>query len=160
LSVNGEHRRREDPRERLSQPDVRDVTTSTAVGPTVTDVGRADYSSIDGIAALTGGIEVHLVLVDLRNADIDGQQAEDRLAAIGITLNRNVVPLDPRPPMVTSGLRIGIPALAARGFLAEDFAAVADLIAKCLIAAPDAETAKLARAVDELAERHPLYPQL
>ena len=124
--------------ERLCQPDVRDA----------------------GITVLTGGTDVHLVLVDLRNADIDGQQAEDRLAAIGITVNRNAVPFDPRPPMVTSGLRIGTPALAARGFQAEDFAAVADLIAQCLIAAPDADTAKLARAVGELAERYPLYPQL
>ena len=78
---------------RLCQPDVRDA----------------------GITVLTGGTDVHLVLVDLRNADIDGQQAEDRLAAIGITVNRNAVPFDPRPPMVTSGLRIGTPALAARG---------------------------------------------
>ncbi len=124
--------------ERLGQPDVRDA----------------------GITVLTGGTDVHLVLVDLRNADIDGQQAEDRLAAIGITVNRNAVPFDPRPPMVTSGLRIGTPALAARGFQAEDFAAVADLIAQCLIAAPDADTAKLKRAVGELAERYPLYPQL
>jgi glycine hydroxymethyltransferase len=100
------------------------------------------------------------VLVDLRNADIDGQQAEDRLAAIGITVNRNAVPFDPRPPMVTSGLRIGTPALAARGLSAEDFATVADLIAQALIAAPDADTAKLARAVGDLAERYPLYPQL
>jgi glycine hydroxymethyltransferase len=123
---------------RLCQPDVRDA----------------------GITVLTGGTDVHLVLVDLRNADIDGQQAEDRLAAIGITVNRNAVPFDPRPPMVTSGLRIGTPALAARGFQAEDFAAVADLIAQCLIAAPDTDTAKLKRAVGELADRYPLYPQL
>jgi glycine hydroxymethyltransferase len=82
------------------------------------------------------------------------------VAEIGITVNRNAVPFDPRPPMVTSGLRIGTPALAARGFVAEDFGAVADLIAQCLIAAPDADTAKLARAVGDLAERYPLYPQL
>ena len=112
------------------------------------------------IAVLTGGTDVHLVLVDLRDADIDGRQAEDRLAEIGITVNRNAVPFDPRPPMVTSGLRIGTPALAARGFVAEDFGAVADLIAQCLIAAPDTDTAKLARAVGDLAERYPLYPQL
>jgi glycine hydroxymethyltransferase len=124
--------------ERLSAPDVRDA----------------------GIAVLTGGTDVHLVLVDLRNAEIDGRQAEDRLAAIGITVNRNAVPFDPRPPMVTSGLRIGTPALAARGFQAEDFAAVADLIAQCLIAPPDADTAKWAREVSELAERHPLYSRL
>jgi glycine hydroxymethyltransferase len=124
--------------ERLGEPDVRDA----------------------GITVLTGGTDVHLVLVDLRNADIDGQQAEDRLAAIGITVNRNAVPFDPRPPMVTSGLRIGTPALAARGFQAEDFATVADLIAQCLIAASDSDTAKLARAVGDLAERYPLYPHL
>jgi glycine hydroxymethyltransferase len=124
--------------ERLGEPDVRDA----------------------GITVLTGGTDVHLVLVNLRNADIDGQQAEDRLAAIGITVNRNAVPFDPRPPMVTSGLRIGTPALAARGFQAEDFATVADLIAQCLIAASDSDTAKLARAVGDLAERYPLYPHL
>jgi glycine hydroxymethyltransferase len=122
--------------DRLLQPDVRDA----------------------GIAVLTGGTDVHLVLVDLRDADIDGKQAEDRLAEIGITVNRNAVPFDPRPPMVTSGLRIGTPALAARGFSAEDFATVADLIAQCLIS--DADTAKLGKAVGELAESYPLYPQL
>ena len=68
---------------------------------------------------LTGGTDVHLVLVDLRDSELDGQQAEDRLHAIGITVNRNAVPFDPRPPMVTSGLRIGTPALATRGFGAD-----------------------------------------
>ena len=82
---------------------------------------------------------MHLVLVDLRNAEIDGQQAEDRLDAVGITVNRNAVPFDPRPPMVTSGLRIGTPALAARGFGDDDFARVADVIAAALIAAPGAD---------------------
>ena len=64
---------------------------------------------------LTGGTDVHLVLVDLRESELDGQQAEDRLHEIGITVNRNAVPFDPRPPMVSSGLRIGTPALATRG---------------------------------------------
>ena len=68
---------------------------------------------------LTGGTDVHLVLVDLRDSELDGQQAEDRLHEIGITVNRNAVPFDPRPPMVTSGLRIGTPALATRGFDAD-----------------------------------------
>ena len=78
---------------------------------------------------LTGGTDVHLVLVDLRDSELDGQQAEDRLHEVGITVNRNAVPFDPRPPMVTSGLRIGTPALATRGFGAADFAEVADIIA-------------------------------
>ncbi len=64
---------------------------------------------------LTGGTDVHLVLCDLRESELDGKQAEDRLHAIGITVNRNAVPFDPRPPVVTSGLRIGTPALATRG---------------------------------------------
>ena len=113
-----------------------------------------------GVPVLTGGTDVHLVLVDLRDAAINGQQGEDRLATIGITVNRNAVPFDPRPPMVTSGLRIGTPALAARGFTTEDFTTVAGLIARCLIADADADPAKLAGAVAELAERHPLYPGL
>jgi glycine hydroxymethyltransferase len=113
-----------------------------------------------GISVLTDGTDVHLVLVDLRDAAINGQQGEDRLATIGITVNRNAVPFDPRPPMVTSGLRIGTPALAARGFTTEDFTTVAGLIARCLIADADADPAKLAGAVAELAERHPLYPGL
>ena len=60
-----------------------------------------------GVNVLTGGTDVHLVLVDLRESELDGQQAEDRLHDIGITVNRNAVPFDPRPPMVTSGLRVG-----------------------------------------------------
>src|ERR671926_1909699 len=74
-----------------------------------------------GVNVLTGGTDVHLVLVDLRESDLDGQQAEDRLHSIGITVNRNAVPFDPRPPAVSSGLRIGTPALATRGLQTEDF---------------------------------------
>ena len=69
-----------------------------------------------GVDVLTGGTDVHLVLVDLRKSELDGQQAEDRLHDIGITVNRNAVPFDPRPPSVSSGMRIGTPALATRGF--------------------------------------------
>lgn len=74
-----------------------------------------------GVDVLTGGTDVHLVLVDLRNSEMDGQQAEDLLHNAGITVNRNAVPFDPRPPAVTSGLRIGTPALATRGFGAAEF---------------------------------------
>ena len=74
-----------------------------------------------GVSVLTGGTDVHLVLVDLRESELDGRQAEDRLHQVGITVNRNAIPFDPRPPMVTSGLRIGTPALATRGLQAEDF---------------------------------------
>ena len=99
-----------------------------------------------GVSVLTGGTDVHLVLVDLRESELDGQQAEDRLHDIGITVNRNAVPFDPRPPMVTSGLRVGTPALATRGLQADDFTEVGRIIARAL--QPDFESAR-----DELAER-------
>ncbi|MFE5190683.1 serine hydroxymethyltransferase [Streptomyces sp. NPDC056628] len=111
-----------------------------------------------GVNVLSGGTDVHLILVDLRDSELDGQQAEDRLHEVGITVNRNAVPNDPRPPMVTSGLRIGTPALATRGFTAEDFTEVADVIAETLKPSYDA-TALKAR-VKALADKHPLYAGL
>ncbi|GGS36990.1 serine hydroxymethyltransferase [Actinokineospora fastidiosa] len=125
--------------ERLSRPDCREV----------------------GVKLSSGGTDVHLVLVDLVESSLDGQQAEDRLHSVGITVNRNAVPFDPRPPMVTSGLRIGTPALATRGFDAEDFAEVADIIAIAL--RPDFDEATkqtLRERVDLLVKRRPLYPEL
>ncbi|MEU4930773.1 serine hydroxymethyltransferase [Streptomyces yokosukanensis] len=111
-----------------------------------------------GVNVLSGGTDVHLILVDLRDSELDGQQAEDRLHEVGITVNRNAVPNDPRPPMVTSGLRIGTPALATRGFTAEDFTEVADVIAETLKPSYDAEALKA--RVKALADKHPLYPGL
>src|SRR5690606_35539542 len=111
-----------------------------------------------GIAVRSGGTDVHLVLVDLRDAEIDGKQAEDLLHDIHITVNRNAVPNDPRPPMVTSGLRIGTAALATRGFGDAEFTEVADIIALALI--PDADAAALRARVDALAGAFPLYPDL
>ncbi|MFC0529051.1 serine hydroxymethyltransferase [Phytohabitans kaempferiae] len=119
----------------------------------------ADDVQAAGITVLTGGTQVHLVVVDLRRSDLDGQQAEDRLDAVGITVNRNAVPFDPRPPMVSSGLRIGTAALATRGFGAEQFREVADIIAGALIAAPsENRLGDLRDRVDRLALRFPLYP--
>jgi glycine hydroxymethyltransferase len=111
-----------------------------------------------GVKVLSGGTDVHLVLVDLVESSLDGQQAEDRLHRIGITVNRNAVPFDPRPPMVTSGLRVGTPALATRGFTADDFAEVADVIAAAL--RPSFDEDELAARVAKLAGKHPLYPHL
>ncbi|WP_035845912.1 serine hydroxymethyltransferase [Kitasatospora azatica] len=114
-----------------------------------------------GVSVLSGGTDVHLVLVDLRHSELDGQQAEDRLHEVGITVNRNAVPNDPRPPMVTSGLRIGTPALATRGFQAEDFREVADIIAEALLPSFDeAKATALKARVTALAEKYPLYPEL
>ncbi|WP_218614502.1 serine hydroxymethyltransferase [Pseudonocardia sp. KRD291] len=114
-----------------------------------------------GVGVVSGGTDVHLVLVDLRDSELDGKTAEDRLHRVGITVNRNAVPFDPRPPMVSSGVRIGTPALAARGFGDDEFSQVADVIARALRpAATDAELDTLAGRVTALAERHPLYPEL
>lgn len=108
-----------------------------------------------GIKVLTGGTDVHLLLVDLVDSELDGKQAEDLLHKAGITVNRNAVPNDPRPPMVTSGLRIGTPALATRGFDAEAFIEVADIIAETL--KPGADVAAQHERVTALCEQFPLY---
>ncbi|MDQ1526199.1 MAG: glycine hydroxymethyltransferase [Microbacteriaceae bacterium] len=111
-----------------------------------------------GIDVLTGGTDVHLVLVDLRESAIHGQDAEDILHSVGITVNRNAVPFDPRPPMTPSGVRIGTPALATRGFGDEEFTEVADIIATALKPAPD--VAALRARVQKLTDGYPLYPGL
>ncbi|KIA65754.1 serine hydroxymethyltransferase [Nocardia vulneris] len=111
-----------------------------------------------GVSVLTGGTDVHLVLVDLRNSELDGQQGEDLLHEIGITVNRNAVPFDPRPPMVTSGLRIGTAALATRGFGDTEFTEVADIIASALAGTSDVDT--LRGRVTKLAQSVPLYDGL
>jgi glycine hydroxymethyltransferase len=118
----------------------------------------ADDSS--GVSVLTGGTDVHLVLVDLRNSELDGQQAEDRLHEIGITVNRNAVPFDPRPPMVSSGLRVGSPALATRGFGQDDFVEVGKILATALTPEFAARKNELVERVTALADRYPLYAQL
>jgi glycine hydroxymethyltransferase len=112
----------------------------------------------NGVSILTGGTDVHLVLVDLRNAPIDGKETENLLHEAGITVNRNSVPNDPRPPMVTSGVRIGTPALATRGFGAAEFTEVAEVIAQVLLPNPDTQALKA--RVRVLTEKFPLYSGL
>jgi glycine hydroxymethyltransferase len=123
-------------------------------------VGEELLEAGNGVNVLTGGTDVHLVLVDLRESELDGQQAEDRLHTIGITVNRNAVPFDPRPPMVTSGLRVGTPALATRGLQVDDFHDVGKIIATALTPAFDGARDDLADRVTAIADRYPLYAQL
>jgi glycine hydroxymethyltransferase len=114
-----------------------------------------------GVNVLTGGTDVHLVLADLRDSELDGQQGEDRLAEVGITVNRNAVPFDPRPPAVSSGLRIGTPALATRGLQIDDFREIGKVIGEALTGDfSDAKRTELSERTRALAERYPLYPQL
>jgi glycine hydroxymethyltransferase len=121
----------------------------------------AEEMLASGVNVLTGGTDVHLLLADLRDSELDGQQGEDRLAEVGITVNRNAVPFDPRPPAVSSGLRIGTPALATRGFQVDDFREVGRVIGEALTGDfSEAKKAELSERTRALAERYPLYPQL
>jgi glycine hydroxymethyltransferase len=113
-----------------------------------------------GVDVLTGGTDVHLVLADLRGTELNGQQAEDRLHEIGITVNRNAVPFDPLPPMVTSGLRVGTPALATRGLGVDDLREVGRILGAALQPGFEGRRAELAEQVAAIADRFPLYEQL
>ena len=131
----------------------RTLAGAKAVAAALLDAGH-------GINVLTAGTDVHLALVDLRESELNGQQAEDRLAEVGITVNRNAVPFDPRPPMVTSGLRVGAAALATRGLQPEDFAEIGEIMATTLGPGFDAGKEELADRARAIADRYPLYEHL
>ncbi|ALD73969.1 serine hydroxymethyltransferase [Trueperella pyogenes] len=122
-------------------------------------LAKADVAD-KGISVVSGGTDVHLVLVDLRDAELNGREGEDLLHEVGITINRNSVPFDPRPATVTSGLRIGTPALATRGFGAEQFREVAEVIAIALRDGNDADIPALRARTAKLAADFPLYEGL
>jgi glycine hydroxymethyltransferase len=137
----------------------RDVQRRTVDGARIIAgrLARPDLAA-DGIKILSGGTDVHMLLVDLRESGLTGKDAEDRLAEIGISVNRNAVPFDPRPPMVTSGLRVGTSALAWRGFDTDSFTEVADIVALALSSRFDGGTAAVLHdRVSVLADKHPLY---
>jgi glycine hydroxymethyltransferase len=113
-----------------------------------------------GVKVLTGGTDVHLVLVDLRDSELSGQEAEDRLAEINITVNRNAIPFDPRPPMVTSGLRIGSPAMVTRGLGREDFQEIGEIIGVALGPDFERQRADLLERAGAIVDRYPLYAEL
>ena len=142
--------------EEFRERQVRTVEGARAVAASILESAAAQ----EGVTVLTGGTDVHLVLVDLRDSQIDGQQAEDRLHEIGITVNRNAVPFDPRPPMVTSGLRIGASALATRGLQVDDFSEIGQIIAIALTDEFESRRPELAERVTVLANRYPLYEHL
>ena len=109
-----------------------------------------------GLDVLTGGTDTHLLLVDLRSSGWSGKDAEERLAEVGITANRNTVPFDEAPPTVASGVRLGTPAVTMRGFDEGDVREVGRIISEAL--EPDPDLAALAARSAELCARHPLYP--
>ena len=111
------------------------------------------FRSLD---VLTGGTDTHLLLVDLRRSEWTGKAAEERLAEVGITVNRNTIPFDERPPTVASGFRVGTPAPTMRGFDEDDFREVGRIMCEAL--SPSAELGALAARTAVLCERRPLYP--
>ncbi len=119
-----------------------------------------DELQAGGIDVLTGGTDVHLVLVDLTPTGLDGKTAEKRLEEVGITVNRNAIPFDERPPMNPSGLRIGTPALTTRGLVEDDLREIARVICAALSDRFEAERDELLERSRALMERYPLYPQL
>jgi glycine hydroxymethyltransferase len=113
-----------------------------------------------GIEVLTGGTDTHLVLVDLNPTGLDGKEGEARLEEVGITVNRNAIPFDERPPMNPSGLRIGTPALTTRGLVEDDMREIADVISVALSDRFEDEQDALSERTKALMDRYPLYPQL
>ncbi len=109
-----------------------------------------------GLNVLTGGTDTHLLQVDLRSTEWSGKEAEERLAEVKLTVNRNTVPFDERPPTVASGIRIGTPAATMRGFDEDDFREVGRIICEAL--ADGADLPALAARSEALCERRPLYP--
>lgn len=116
----------------------------------------------EGVSVLTGGTDVHFALVDLQRSAVNGAEAEDLLHRVGVTVNRNAVPFDPRPPRVTSGLRIGTPALATRGFDEDDFREVADIVATTIRdqAKGTLDEDSVRGRVVALTGKHPLYEEI
>lgn len=114
-----------------------------------------------GFRIVSGGTDNHLVLVDLTNKDVTGKQAQIALDAAGITVNRNAIPFEKRSPMVTSGIRIGTPAITTRGFGVEEMAMIADWIDRVVSHVDDEKTIAVVRAeITELCRAKPLYPGL
>jgi len=114
-----------------------------------------------GYKVVTGGTDSHIVLVDLRDKNMTGKQAEEALERAGITVNKNAVPFDPLPPTKTSGIRIGTAALTTRGMKEEEMRRIARWIVRVLQNLEDEKTANAVREeVRELCEQFPLYPEL
>ena len=111
-----------------------------------------------GLDVLTGGTDTHLLLVDLRRTEWSGKDAEERLAEVGITVNRNTIPFDERPPTVASGFRVGTPAMTMRGLDEDDFREVGRIM--CAALADGADVEALAAQSSALVARRPLYPGL
>lgn len=114
-----------------------------------------------GLRLVSGGTDNHLCLVDLTATDVTGKDAERLLEDVGMTVNKNTIPLEKRSPFVASGIRVGSAAATTRGFNSDDFYIIGRLIAEAMFASDDGEAlASIRDKVDEMLASHPLYPDL
>jgi glycine hydroxymethyltransferase len=110
---------------------------------------------------ISGGTDNHLMLVDLRNKNMTGKQVQELLDEIGITCNKNAVPFDDKSPLITSGIRLGTPALTTRNMKEADMEKIAEMISD-MVSNPTSEDVKksVRKRIDDLTSEHPLYPEL
>jgi glycine hydroxymethyltransferase len=131
---------------------------SKGSGQTVCERRRARRRASKRGPLCSGGTDNHLMLVDLRGSELTGKLAEETLDKAHITVNKNTVPNDPRSPFVTSGVRIGTPAVTTRGMIAADMDVIAELIVRALAAVgDDTKLAAIAADVRDLCARYPIY---
>ncbi|NES70362.1 MAG: serine hydroxymethyltransferase, partial [Okeania sp. SIO2D1] len=139
------------------KPEFKDYSEQVIANAQALATGLSDR----GLKIVSGGTDNHLLLVDLRSINMTGKQADLLVSGVNITANKNTVPFDPQSPFVTSGLRLGSPAMTTRGLGKEEFIEIANIIADRLTN-PEDETVKnnCLRRVASLCERFPLYPHL
>ena len=114
-----------------------------------------------GLRLVSGGTDNHLCLVDLTPADVTGKDAERLLERVGLTVNKNAIPGEPRSPFVTSGIRVGSAAATTRGFTRDEFYEIGELIARAVFHAQDDAVLDGVRSrTSEMLAAHPLYPEL
>ena len=146
------------------------VALGEALKPSFKEYGAQDVKNAAALAdeltklgyrIVSGGTDTHVMLVDLTNKDVTGKEAQTLLDEVNITANRNTIPFEPRSPFVTSGIRLGSPALTTRGFREEDMREVARIIAHVLDAPTDeSRRAEARRRVDALCKKYPIYEHL
>src|SRR3954453_13656267 len=119
----------------------------------------AESLAAEGMRPVSGGTDTHLALIDLRDADVTGKDAEARCGAASIVLNKNAIPFDPQPPAVASGIRVGTPAVTTQGLTEGDMKDVAALIARAVQDADGSGASDIRAAVSDLVGRHPAYPR-
>ena len=110
----------------------------------------------EGFDLVSGGTDNHLMLVDLQNMNITGKDLQNRLDEVYITVNKNAVPNDPASPFVTSGVRIGTPAVTTRGLVEEDMRVIARLI-KMTVTDFDSKVDEIREAVNQICQKYPIY---